>query len=731
MFTSFSCPVFCRLVSLPLLLVPALSACAQQTPTLSTARAAAPDVTKAVDVTKQVMAQVQDNSLDIVAETALAGADPARKIVKKLVVIYSIDTQQKVAAATEGDTLRLVAPAGKTLSINKALYGDISAPVVDVATLLTTNFPLSPVDIKVSLPRPELQITPIQPVKFEKRGSTSFVDFGADAYGNLQITLPKDAPVNQFTIRLGEKLDATGAIDRKPPGSVNCRELTLATQPDKSVYQLQIPSKPRHKDAKAVRTPPKIGEITVFRYAEIDNAPAAFDAKSVRQLTVHTAFDDSASSFQSSDKTLDAVWNLCKHTMKATTAFGVYIDGERERIPYEADAYINQLSHLACDANPEVARATIEHLLAHPTWPTEWSFHMPMMAAADYEMTGDIALSDHNYEALKKKLLMDKAREDGLLRALAIVDWPSAERDGYNQIEGVNNPGAQQQIGPEINTVVNAFYYHSLLKMASIARVTKREGDAHLFETKAKQVYSAFNKIFFDPTRGIYIDGEGSKHASLHANMFALAFDLVPQQHQKTVADFVQSRGMACSVYGAQYLLEALYKADKANYALQLMTSHSDRGWWHMIDLGSTMTLEAWDLKYKNNLTWNHAWGAAPANIISRYLLGVRPLQAGYKKILIAPQPGTLEWVRGKVPTAQGPVVVNYRNGVRPRFEIEVPTGASARILIPTSSTGATKPLPLWFDGQKTEGVVENHAFVIDGVGPGKHIFEFSDSKPK
>ncbi|RYZ85063.1 MAG: hypothetical protein EOP06_16910, partial [Proteobacteria bacterium] len=279
--------------------------------------------------------------------------------------------------------------------------------------------------------KPRLKVIPIAPVLTQQRGTTVFADFGADAFGNLEITLPQGFPASTFVIRLGEKLDSDGNIDSKPGGSVNYREIKLATQPDKSVYQLQIPSKGRHNDSKAVHTPPEIGEITVFRYAEIVDAPVNLDAKALRQLRVQTAFNDNASSFQSSDETLNAVWDLCKHTMKATTAFGVYIDGERERIPYEADAYINQMSHMAVDANPEVARYTVEHLLANPTWPTEWSFHMPMMAAADYEMTGDFKLSERNYEALKKKLLMEKAREDGLLRALAIVDWPSAERDGY------------------------------------------------------------------------------------------------------------------------------------------------------------------------------------------------------------------------------------------------------------------------------------------------------------
>jgi len=570
--------------------------------------------------------------------------------------------------------------------------------------------------------RPVLQITPVKPVLFEKRGEIYFVDFGADAFGNLQITFPDAVPVATLTVRVGEKLDANGLIDRKPPGSVNYREVTLTTQTTQRVYQLQIPTKPRHRDKAAVHTPPEIGEITPFRYAEIENSPSVLDALAVRQLFVHTAFDDSASSFRSSDATLNAVWDLCEHTMKATTAFGVYIDGERERIPYEADAYINQLSHLAVDANPEVARHTVEHLLAHPTWPTEWSLHMPMMAAADYEVTGDSALTARNYEALKKKLLMDKAREDGLLRASAIVDWPAAERDGYN--DGMADPNQKQQVGPLINTVANAFYFHALQRMAMLARALKNDEDARLFDTKAAQVYQAFNATFFDAARGVYIDGEGSAHASLHANMFALAFDLVPAARQQAVADFVQSRGMACSVYGAQYLLEALYKAGKDDYALQLMTSKGERGWWHMIELGSTMTLEAWDAKFKPNLTWNHAWGAAPANIIARFVLGVRPITPGYEKILIAPRPGSLKWAQAKVPTARGPVLVNFQNETRFVLEVEVPQGISARVSLPVKMGSDTGRPQVLMDKKPIVTTAEENALVIETVGSGRHVFE-------
>ncbi len=592
-----------------------------------------------------------------------------------------------------------------------------SALLLGMASSLTA----SEQEAIVTLPPPRLEVTPVSPVRFEKRGEAYFADFGRDVFGNLQLTVPKSISATTIKVRLGEKL-AGNSIDRNPPGSVNYCETSLIIQPGKTTYQPDIPLKKGYQSSNtAVHTPPEIGNITPFRYAEIATDSLVLDKSAIRQLYVHTAFDDNASDFKSSDETLNAVWDLCKHTMKATTAFGVYIDGDRERRPYEADAYINMLSHLACDFNPEVGRYSIEYLLAHPTWPTEWSLHMPMMAALDYETSGDTTLIARNYERLKAKLLMEKAREDGLLSASAIVDWPVAERDGYN--DGKGAPDQKQQVGPLINTVTNAFYYHALQKMAVIARALGKTEEVQLFDTKARQVYEVFNAKFFDAQRGLYIDGEGSAHSSLHANLFPLAFDLVPAERREKVADFVQSRGMACSVYGAQYLLEALYNDGRDDYALKLMTSRDQRSWWNMIALGSTMTMEAWDFKFKPNATWNHAWGAAPANIISRYLLGVRPLTPGYEKLLIAPQPGSLQSAQAKVPTPRGPVMIRFQNEARFVLEVEIPPGTSAKVSLPVKA-GATTARTVLMDNARVAPTLEGHALSLDKVTPGRHVFE-------
>jgi hypothetical protein len=115
---------------------------------------------------------------------------------------------------------------------------------------------------------------------------------------------------------------------------------------------------------------------------------------------------------------------------------------------------------------------------------------------------------------------------------------------------------------------------------------------------------------------------------------------------------------MACSVYGAQYLLDGLYNAGAEDYALELLTSTSDRSWYNMIRIGSTITLEAWDNNYKNNLDWNHAWGAVPANVIPRGLWGIQPKTPGFETAVIKPQMGDLKSSEIEVPTIKGTILL-------------------------------------------------------------------------
>ena len=517
----------------------------------------------------------------------------------------------------------------------------------------------------------KVQVHDREPLRIVKRADgAAFIDFGRDAFGWLQLDI--DSPdARELVIHLGEKAAADDKIDRNPGGSIRYVATKLSVQPGKHSYRVETPPNKRNTSGAAIRVPDELGVILPFRYVEVFNSPVEIEKANLRQQVVTYPFDDDASAFSSSDPHLDEIWALCKYSIQATTAFGIYVDGDRERIPYEADAYINQLGHYGVDHEYALARHTHEYLLAHPTWPTEWKQHSVLMAHADWMYSGDASSIRRNWSVLKEKTLTRYARADGLLdthELRDIVDWPEGERDGF-----VMSP---------VNCVVNAFHYRTLVLMSQMATAIGEKEDADRYSGESGRVRDAFNRTFYSPQKGVYVDGEGVAHASLHANVFALAFGVVPDDRKAVPAALLKSKGMACSVYVAQYLLEALFENGRGDEATALMTSDGERSWRNMLRAGSTITLEAWDIKFKPNLDWNHAWGAAPANIIPRYVLGVRPIEPGFVKMIVQPQIGTMKRVEGKVPTIRGPVRVKV-DAVARRMEVEIPRGATARVVLP------------------------------------------------
>jgi alpha-L-rhamnosidase len=158
--------------------------------------------------------------------------------------------------------------------------------------------------------------------------------------------------------------------------------------------------------------------------------------------------------------------------------------------------------------------------------------------------------------------------------------------------------------------------------MSEMADATGKAKEAADYAAMAAMAHAAFQRTLFDPAKGGYRDGEGTDHMSQHASLFPLAFSLVPEEQIQAVVKGVQKHGMACSVYAAQYLMEGLFANQAGTRALELITAPTDRSWRHMVESGTTITWEAWDMKYKPNQDWNHAWGAAPANLLPRFILG-------------------------------------------------------------------------------------------------------------
>ena len=602
------------------------------------------------------------------------------------------------------------------------------------------SFRVSDVGTSVAPPA-SFEVERKTPQTFRKQANgTYFADFGKDAFATLELTYRTGAlaapSADTLLVRLGEQLDGEH-INRKPSGHIRYQEVKLPVLPGKRTYRLALKPDERNTKPGAVVLPDSFPVLMPFRYAEVERATEPLVADAVKRVAYFGYFDESQSRFTSSDTILNQVWDLCKYSIKETSFSGLYIDGDRERIPYEADAYLNQLSHYTTDREYNMARRTIEYFIQHPTWPTEWQLHVALMMHQDYMYTGNTELIARYYEPLTHKTLIELVRDDGLISTQSpkntpafmqqlgftdptvklkdIVDWPPAQKDTDWKLATAEGERDGYVFTP-INTVVNALFYKNMEIMAEFAKILNKPDDEARFRLATLKAKQAINEKLFDKTTGAYVDGEGTTHASLHANMMALAFDVTPEDRKKSVAAFIKSRGMACSVYGSQYLLEALYNAGEADYALQLMTAKNDRSWYNMIRAGSTVTLEAWDIKYKPNLDWNHAWGATPANIIPRNMWGIQPAVPGGGIVSIKPQLGNLTTSTIKVPMLTGTIDASYvrKSKLSQVYTIDLPGNVSAELELRSAPEDT-----ILVNGKKADT-----AFKTIRLSPGKNVIE-------
>ena len=134
-----------------------------------------------------------------------------------------------------------------------------------------------------------------------------------------------------------------------------------------------------------------------------------------------------------------------------------------------------------------LAEYTINFLLDHASWPTEWQMHMVLMAWDYYMHTGDADLLRDRYEDIKRKSLIALTDDNGLISTRTgkktqeflnsihypgpiekfrdNIDWPHGAPKGKkggshrSPLEGGETDG---YVFTDYNTVINAFHNRSL-----------------------------------------------------------------------------------------------------------------------------------------------------------------------------------------------------------------------------------------------------------------------------
>jgi len=362
---------------------------------------------------------------------------------------------------------------------------------------------------RVFIPHDKISITYRFPKNIDKLENGNFLlDFGKSGFGNLDI-VQKSANNDSIILHLGETLTKEKFVSRKPYGSIRYQRVSIADGRSNKRRKIKLKETELNTSRFAIKLPDSLKGVMPFRYCEIENLNIPIEKVIIRQKIIIYNFSDDVSNFTSSDTILNKIWDLCSYTIKATSFLGLYVDGDRERIPYEADAYINMLGHFTIDNDYSIAKRTNEYFLENPTWPTEWVLHTVPLFYQYYMYSGDINPIRKNYQKLKAKTLFELEREDGLIsskstkltisqlkkigfkenkirlthfyddlkskiydlfygvepKMVDIIDWPHPNNDDKVNIKGETD----NFVISDYNSVVNSFYYKNLKLMSIIA----------------------------------------------------------------------------------------------------------------------------------------------------------------------------------------------------------------------------------------------------------------------
>jgi alpha-L-rhamnosidase len=312
-----------------------------------------------------------------------------------------------------------------------------------------------------------------------------------------------------------------------------------------------------------------------------------------------------------------------------------------------------------------------------PDWTLQWILN----AGDHYRLTGDTGTIDAILPSILKALawferLLD---EHGLISDMPdwhFMDWADIGRSGEA-------------------AALNAQLAGTFEAAAQLAQISGWQREAQRLRARAGRIAIALNDRHWDERRGVYVDivdpksGAQQLRVSQHANAaIALWTDSPSERIRRALDRITESRRLTFTAakpiapYGdkldpeqgvvvantfyAHFVYEALCKHGRLMDALRMMRERFGP----MLARGATTLWES----FEPSASLCHGFSASPTYQLSRRVLGVVPLAAGFAALEFAPDLADLDFARGVFPTLRGDIEVELERNAG---------GFEARVRVP------------------------------------------------
>ena len=217
------------------------------------------------------------------------------------------------------------------------------------------------------------------------------------------------------------------------------------------------------------------------------------------------------------------------------------------------------------------------------------------------------------------------------------------------------------------NAFYNLYLHEALLAMAELFRIHKDQQTAQYYRETADELGRKAEACFYDPDSGLYADhitSTGQKETFHgHIQMLFLAQNLVtdPAKKKRLLHALQTEEVPFPAINTLPYLIRAFFRhgnTDERQYIhRKIKKIYSD-----MLDQGAQTWWETRDgYRYGGGAgSLCHGWSASPAYYESSFILGVMPLEPGYRKFSFKPYTGDLQQASGSIRTPYGMIRVKW-----------------------------------------------------------------------
>lgn len=261
--------------------------------------------------------------------------------------------------------------------------------------------------------------------------------------------------------------------------------------------------------------------------------------------------------------------------------------------------------------------------------------------------------------------------------------------------------------------IAQSFFIHSAQLMINTAKVLGKTEDEKRYTALLNNLKNAYVKEYMTPNGRLV-------SSTQTAYVLALNFDILPEDLRPKaaaqLAENVKSYGnhLTTGFLGTPYLCHVLTRFGYTDVAYSLLLQETYPSWLYPVKMGATTIWERWDgikpdgtFQTPGMNSFNHYAYGAIGDWMYRTITGLQETAPGYKKILVAPQPGgTLTSAAAELQTLYGVAKSSWKieSGLL-KLDITIPANTTAEILLPKASEVKSSPaVTVSADGKASVG---------------------------